>query len=66
MIDVVHIIEPQTELVSVAQPGLPGSKTTDPDVLHISQRLAEFSTPEAKAAARANLELDVIDAGTFF
>ncbi len=31
-----------------------------------SARLAEFATEEAKAAARANIGLEVIDGGTFF
>lgn len=54
-------------LVGVPGPaGPPGSGTTDPDALHVSQRLAEFDTPTAKAAARANLELETIDGGTFF
>ena len=46
-------------------PGPPGSGTTDPDALHVSMRLAEFDTPEAKAQARANLELQYIDCGEF-
>lgn len=33
--------------------------------LQAGLRLAEFNTPEAKAAARANLELQNIDGGTF-
>lgn len=33
--------------------------------LQVGLRLAEFNTPEAKAAARANLELQNIDGGTF-
>lgn len=37
----------------------------DPGALQISQRLAEFDTPIARAAARANLELETIDGGTF-
>lgn len=45
-------------------PGTPGSG--DPgDYLQTALRLAEFSTPEARAAARANLELETIDGGTF-
>lgn len=55
-----------TITVGAAQgpPGPPGAGT-DPDALHVTQRLAEFNTPTAKQQARANLELDVIDCGTF-
>ena len=34
--------------------------------LQVSANLAEFSTEEAKTAARTNLGLDVIDGGTFY
>lgn len=37
----------------------------DIGALAISARLSEFDTPTAKAEARANLELQNIDAGTF-
>lgn len=58
----------RTTLVAVqgppGPPGTPGSG--DPgDYLQTVLRLAEFDTPEAKAAARANLELQAIDCGTF-
>ena len=45
-------------------PGTPGSGSPG-DYLQTTLRLAEFSTPEARAAARANLELQDIDGGTF-
>lgn len=46
-------------------PGPPGTGIIDDTALHVSMRLAEFNTPEAKAAARANLELQYIDCGEF-
>lgn len=36
-----------------------------PDMLRISQRLAEFDTADAKTEARENLGLNVIDGGSF-
>lgn len=71
MADYTLIVEsvPQAQVVLAAQQGpsgAPGSGTTDPDALHVSQRLAEFADPASKAAARANLELETIDGGTFF
>ena len=42
---------------------IPGSGSTDS--LLVANRLAELDTPEAKAAARANLDLQYIDGGTF-
>lgn len=66
LVTVLEKTDGQSGLVAmVGVPGPPGSGITDPDALHISQRLAEFDTPAAKAAARANLELDTIDGGTF-
>lgn len=59
---VMTVVSPQT-VVTAAQPGLPGPP--DPDVLRVSNRLAEFDTPEARAAARAHLELQHIDCGIF-
>lgn len=66
MITVLEKTDSQSGLVAlVGVPGPPGSGTYDAGALHVSQRLAEFNTPEAKAAARANLELETIDGGTF-
>lgn len=66
MITVLEKTDGQSGMVAlVGVPGPPGSGTTDVGALHISQRLAEFNTPEARAAARASLELDTIDGGTF-
>lgn len=66
MITVIEKTDGQSGLVTlVGVPGPPGSGTYDAAALHVSQRLAEFDTPAAKAAARANLELETIDCGTF-
>jgi hypothetical protein len=64
------ILQPEIVTVEVGMPGPPGPPGTpgsgDPgDYLQTVLRLAEFSTPEARAAARANLELEIIDGGTF-
>lgn len=62
-------------VVSIAEqgpPGPPGPQGTQGPVgdangaLLITARLAEFDTEEAKADARANIGLAVIDGGTFF
>ena len=54
-------------VVSAGYAGQRGNDGIGADTcLQISLRLAEFATPEAKAQARENLDLDVIDAGTFF
>lgn len=47
--------------------GLPGVVVTPADIgaLAVSLRLSEFESEEAKAAARANIGLHVIDGGTF-
>ena len=63
------------EVITIAEQGPPGppgppgeaGPVGDADgALLASARLAEFDTEEAKAAARANLGLAVIDGGTFF
>lgn len=41
------------------------SDNDHPHYLHVLARLAEFSTEQAKADARHNLGLQVIDCGTF-
>ena len=62
---VVQVGQPVIQ-VTAAQPGLQGRPgVADPDALRVSQRLAEFNTPDAKAAARANLDLQHIDCGEF-
>jgi hypothetical protein len=52
-----------------SQGGVQGDKGDDglgvQDALMIAARLSEFNTPAAKSAARQNLELEVIDLGTF-
>jgi hypothetical protein len=72
--DVVVVQEPsilvtvveQPVTVGAGQPGLVGPPGPMPtDALRVSQRLSEFDTPEAKAAARINLELQWIDCGEF-
>jgi len=45
--------------------GDPGDVAGAADFLRAINRLSEFDTPEAKAAARANLDLQYIDGGTF-
>lgn len=67
------VIQPEIITVEVGMPGPPGPPgapgtpgSGDPgDYLQTALRLAEFATPEARAAARANLELETIDGGTF-
>lgn len=74
-VEEIQILAQQAEViqvVSVAEqgpPGPPGPQGPVGDVdgaLLITARLAEFSTEEAKAEARANIGLAVIDGGTFF
>lgn len=66
MVSVLEKTDGQSGMVTlVGAPGPPGTGISDADALHVSQRLAEFDTPAAKAAARANLELETIDGGTF-
>lgn len=65
--DIVEVLHEVVEVIEVAEQGAPGRDGLGADnCLQISLRLAEFATPDAKAQARANLDLDVIDAGTFF
>lgn len=45
--------------------GTTASPLEAPDMLRITQRLAEFNTAPAKIEARDNLGLNVIDGGTF-
>lgn len=45
--------------------GPPGPPGTADGALLASNRLSEFSTSEARAEARQNLDLQNIDAGTF-
>ena len=65
--DFVVVEQLQLNVVSVGMqgpPGAPGS-AVEGSFLQVTNRLSEFNTPEAKAAARANLELQYIDGGTF-
>lgn len=64
-IDVISIAE-QGPPGPPGPPGEPGPVGDAGGALLTSARLAEFETEEAKAAARANLGLAVIDGGTFF
>lgn len=61
------LTEEQVVVVAVGQQGPPGKPAGGESgaYLQAGLRLAEFNTPEAKAAARANLELQNIDCGTF-
>ena len=52
---------PRGEIGPQGPPGASGGI----GALAIDNRLSEFGTQEAKAAARANLELQYIDGGTF-
>ena len=74
MIERVVVVEPVVVTVERADPmivtaGVPGLQgppgPPDADSLKVYNRLAEFDTPDAKAAARANLELQHIDCGEF-
>lgn len=64
-IDIISIAE-QGPPGPPGPPGEPGPVGDAGGALLISARLAEFDTEEAKAAARANIGLSVIDGGTFF
>ncbi len=46
--------------------GIPGPAGDAGGALLVTARLAEFATEEAKAEARTNIGLAVIDGGTFF
>jgi len=64
------VLPPQTQLIITLDgfqgpPGPPGSGITDPDALHVYNRLNEFADETSKAQARANLGLETIDGGTF-
>lgn len=64
--ETVVVVEPGGQIVAVAQPGIQGPPgPPDTESLKRYNRLAEFDTPEARAAARANLELQIIDCGVF-
>ena len=62
----IYDVNGQKAIVAYGAIGPQGPGGTDTNALHVSQRLAEFVTTEAKQQARANLELDVIDLGEFF
>lgn len=52
--------------VGIGMPGPPGASAADLSlVFQIANRLNELTTPEARAAARANLDLTTVDGGTF-
>lgn len=62
----VTVTAPGQTVVSVATVGLQGPPGLGAnDALAIANRLSEFDTPSAKAAARANIDLETIDLGTF-
>lgn len=63
-VEVIAVEDIGIEVIAVAEQGPPGP-TEDPLALHTSMRLAEFNTQQAKAEARASLELEYIDGGTF-
>jgi len=77
-IEEIQILAQQDEviqLVSVAEQGPPGPQGLQGiqgpvgdagGALLVTARLAEFDTEEAKADARTNIGLAVIDGGTFF
>lgn len=77
-IEEIQILAQQDEvvqLVAVAEQGPPGPQGPQGiqgpvgdagGALLVTARLAEFGTEEAKAEARANIGLAVIDGGTFF
>lgn len=63
------------QLVAVAEQGPPGPQGPQGiqgpvgdagGALLVTTRLSEFTSEEAKAEARANIGLSVIDGGTFF
>ena len=68
----VEVPAPRVDVVTEALQGPPGppgpqGPVGDADgALLVTARLAEFVTEEAKAEARANIGLAVIDGGTFF
>jgi len=67
MTEICDSADPLPDIIEVlvqGPPGPPGDGNPG-DYLQTALRLAEFSTPESRAAARANLELQAIDCGTF-
>ena len=73
--EIIIEVDTDVEVLEAAAQGPPGPQGTQGiqgpvgdagGALLVTARLAEFDTEEAKAEARANIGLAVIDGGTFF
>lgn len=60
-------LEPDAETVVVTsgEQGPPGVNSATGDFFQVANRFSELATEQAKAEARANLDLQTIDGGTF-
>ncbi|MEG4315348.1 hypothetical protein U8L64_10095 [Pseudomonas sp. FIP_A4] len=60
-------LEPDAETVVVmaGEQGPPGVNSATGDFFQVANRFSELTTEQAKAEARANLDLQTIDGGTF-
>ncbi len=57
--------EPETLIVMAGDQGPPGVNSATGDFFQVANRFSELTTEQAKAEARANLDLQTIDGGTF-
>ncbi|PNG11861.1 hypothetical protein [Stutzerimonas stutzeri] len=60
-------LEPDAEtvVVTAGEQGPPGVNSATGDFFQVANRFSELATAQAKAEARANLDLQTIDGGTF-
>lgn len=52
-------------ILAVAEQGPPGTSVNPDDYFQTMNKFSELNTPDKKAEARQNLELQYIDCGTF-
>lgn len=60
-------LEPDAEtlIVTAGEQGPPGVNSANGDFFQVANRFSELATEQARAEARANLDLQTIDGGTF-
>lgn len=60
-------LEPDAEtvIVTAGEQGPPGVNSATGDFFQVANRFSELATEQARAEARANLDLQTIDGGTF-
>ena len=60
-------LEPDAEtvVVTAGEQGPPGVNSATGDFFQVANRFSELATEQARAEARANLDLQTIDGGTF-